>query len=44
MGMFGSKKSGTAEGDWGSDQVGMMKMLAGMPHMMRKPMMKGRIN
>ena len=22
----------------------MMKMLAGMPHMMRKPMMKGRIN
>ena len=24
--------------------VGMMKMLAGMPHMMRKPMMKGRIN
>ena len=28
----------------GSDNVGMMKMLAGMPHMMRKPMMKGRIN
>ena len=24
--------------------VGMMKMLAGMPGMMRKPMMKGRIN
>ena len=24
--------------------VGMMKMLAGMPHMMRKPMMKGRLN
>ena len=44
MGMFGSKQSGTAAGDWGSDQVGMMKMLAGMPHMMRKPMMKGRIN
>ena len=43
MGMFGGTKSG-AEGDWGSDQVGMMKMLAGMPHMMRKPMMKGRIN
>ena len=31
-------------GEWGSDNVGMMKMLAGMPHMMRKPMMKGRIN
>ena len=44
MGMFGGSKSGgTATGDWGSDQVGMMKMLAGMPHMMRKPMMKGRI-
>ena len=24
--------------------VGMMKMMAGMPHMMRKPMMKGRLN
>ena len=45
MGMFGGKKStGSEGGDWGSDQVGMMKMLAGMPHMMRKPMMKGRIN
>ena len=45
MGVFGGKKtSGGETGDWGSDQVGMMKMLAGMPHMMRKPMMKGRIN
>jgi len=45
MGMFGGKKAtGGETGDWGSDQVGMMKMLAGMPHMMRKPMMKGRIN
>ena len=44
MGMFGGKKSGGVEGDdWGSDMVGMMKMLAGMPHMMRKPMMKGRV-
>ena len=46
MGMFGKKKTGidAATGEWGSDNVGMMKMLAGMPHMMRKPMMKGRIN
>lgn len=46
MGMFGNKKGGLdpATGEWGSDSVGMMKMLAGMPHMMRKPMMKGRIN
>ena len=44
MGMFGGKKAGAETGDWGSDQVGMMKMLAGMPHMMRKPMMKGRLN
>ena len=49
MGMFGmgGKKEGgydSATGEWGSDNVGMMKMLAGMPHMMRKPMMKGRIN
>ena len=49
MGMFGmgSKKTTGADpvtGEWGSDNVGMMKMLAGMPHMMRKPMMKGRIN
>ena len=45
MGMFGGGKSTGAEtGDWGSDMVGMMKMLAGMPHMMRKPMMKGRLN
>ena len=44
MGMFGGSKSAGAEtGDWGSDMVGMMKMLAGMPHMMRKPMMKGRV-
>ena len=46
MGMFGKKDGGfdEARGEWGSDSVGMMKMLAGMPHMMRKPMMKGRIN
>lgn len=47
FGMFGSKKSKGADpvtGEYGTDQVGMMKMLAGMPHMMRKPMMKGRIN
>ena len=45
MGMFGGEKSaGTETGDWGSDMVGMMKMMAGMPHMMRKPMMKGRLN
>ena len=46
FGMFGKKEGGfnaTTE-EWGSDNVGMMKMLAGMPHMMRKPMMKGRIN
>ena len=45
MGMFGGKKNdGNGTGEWGDDMVGMMKMLAGMPHMMRKPMMKGRIN
>jgi Spy/CpxP family protein refolding chaperone len=46
MGMFGNKEGGfdATTGEWGSDNVGMMKMLAGMPHMMRKPMMKGRIN
>ena len=46
MGMFGKKEGGfnAATGEWGSDNVGMMKMLAGMPRMMRKPMMKGRIN
>ena len=46
MGMFGTKKGGLdpESGEWGGDMVGMMKMLAGMPHMMRKPMMKGRIN
>ncbi len=46
FGMFGKKKDTTAAdtGDYGSEMVGMMKMLAGMPHMMRKPMMKGRIN
>ena len=45
FGMFGKKEGGFNEttGEWGSDNVGMMKMLAGMPHMMRKPMMKGRI-
>ena len=49
MGMFGmfSKKEGgydDATGEWGGDNVGMMKMLAGMSHMMRNLMMKGRIN
>ena len=46
FGMFGGKKAtnGTEIGDWGDDMVGMMKMLAGMPQMMRKPMMKGRIS
>ena len=46
FGMFGKKKDSSAAdtGDYGSDMVGMMKMMAGMPHMMRKPMMKGRIN
>ena len=44
FGMFGGKKKTGAETeDWGSDMVGMAKMLAGMPHLMRKPMMKGRI-
>ena len=41
FGMFGGKKQGGGEGDWGGDMVGMMGMLAGMPGMMRKPMMKG---
>ncbi len=44
FGMFGKKKDKAEGGDYGSDMVGMMKMLAGMPHMMRKPMMKGRVN
>jgi len=46
FGMFGKKEGGfdAATGEWGSDNVGMMKMLDGMPHMMRRPMMKGRIN
>ena len=47
MGMFGSKENsgnGVGVDEWGSDMVGMMKMLGGMPGMMRKPMMKGRIN
>ncbi len=45
FGMFGNKSSGLdpATGEYGGDQVGMMKMLGGMPHMMRKPMMKGRV-
>ncbi len=43
MGMFGGKKGGAAveEGEMGP---GMVNMLAGMPGMMRKQMMKGRIN
>ena len=44
FGMFGKKGDSTGTGEYGGDMVGMMKMLAGMPHMMRKPMMKGRIN
>ncbi len=45
MGMFGKKSGGGgADTEYGSDMVGMMKMLAGMPQMMRKPMMKGRIS
>ena len=44
FGMFGKKKNGVDTGEYSSDMVGMMKMMAGMPHMMRKPMMKGRIN
>ena len=42
FGMFGGKKS--TVGEYGEDLVGMMKMLAGMPGMARKPMMKGRLN
>ena len=42
-GIGGGKNSGIVT-DYGTDQVGMMKMLAGMPQMMRKPMMKGRLN
>ena len=43
FGMFGGTKGGTAveEGEMGP---GMVNMLAGMPGMMRKQMMKGRIN
>ena len=49
MGMFGmgGNKSGginPVTGEYGGDMVSMMKMLGGMPHMMRKPMMKGRIS
>ena len=45
LGMFGEKNSGIdlGTGQYGGDMVGMMKMLGGMLHMMRKPMMKGRI-
>jgi len=44
FGMFGKKKDKAEGDDYGSDMVGMMKMMATMPNMMRKPMMKGRIN
>ena len=44
FGMFGKKKDKAEGGDYGSDMVGMMKMMATMPNMMRKPMMKGRIS
>ena len=43
FGMFGKKKDKAEGDDYGSDMVGMMKMMATMPTMMRKPMMKGRI-
>ena len=43
FGMFGKKKEKAEGDDYGSDMVGMMKMMATMPSMMRKPMMKGRI-
>ncbi len=43
FGMFGKKKDKAEGDDYGSDMVGMMKMMATMPNMMRKPMMKGRI-
>ena len=43
FGMFGGKKGGAVaeEGEMGP---GMVNMLAGMPGMMRKQMMKGRLN
>ena len=43
MGLFGmgGKKADALEGEMGP---GMVNMLAGMPGMMRKQMMKGRIN
>ena len=41
FGMFGGKKHGDLEGEMGP---GMVNMLAGMPGMMRKQMMKGRLN
>ena len=46
FGMFGKKTSGIdpVTGKYGGDMVSMMKMMAGMPHMMRKPMMKGRLS
>lgn len=45
MGLFGNKKNeGGLETEYGGDMVGMMKMMAGMPGMMRKPMMKGRLS
>ncbi|MCH8281898.1 MAG: hypothetical protein J4O03_02965 [Chloroflexi bacterium] len=46
FGMFGKKNNGIdpVTGEYGGDMVAMMKMMGSMPHMMRKPMMKGRIN
>ena len=41
FGMFGGNKVDALEGEMGP---GMVNMLAGMPGMMRKQMMKGRIN
>jgi len=43
FGMFGKKKDGAEGGDYDGDMVGMMKMMAGMPDTMRKPMMKSRL-
>ena len=44
FGMFGKKKDKAEGGDYGGDMVDMMKMMAGMPDTMRKPMMKGRLS
>jgi len=43
FGMFGGKKGG-AEAEEGEMGPGMVNMLAGMPGMMRKQMVKGRLS